>query len=638
MAKSIDFQRVGARALLAGASRHVQGIGSNVDEIKLLGESFKTAAGVTITDTGVVLERTLEGASTLTIPIEDGEGRLLRSKLLEAPFEVRLDGLRFSFMALRREAGTLTLTFEPRNVERLRREKGAVKVFRGKWTRQEFYASLVRGAKGDEIPLFTPDLHKRRPIEDDADGKEDAVERDVARGHGVTDDPDVSSKGSGGLTVKGVPATQEQLKNGDTVLRVGESLGASVLALESAIVTGIQENGMTNADAGPGCRGYFCIIDSTAAGLDFNPLDLVKAARSYYLDGFTGPPGAIALARQNPGMSPAEISSSVEGNAAGASDRYQWEAEAAKWVEFFRGGELKGGSSEATTSSSQPYAFERKPKESTWACGQRLAEEVNFRNFESANVIYFVAEPALLESRVRMRIDDDTPGLTLGPDFDYDPGRRVNEVRLSAYTRAWAAPPGTVVLVDGLGPADGRYIVSTIKSNLSARDDCEITLKRPSPPLPEPAAETKSKTVSSEGSSGGGSNPEALQKMIDEADRITKLGVGYVYGGGHVSGMAPANGPFDCSSAVSRVLQVGGFLDTTLTTVGLATWGESGEGKDVTVYIRGGGIDSAHTIMRIDGRLFGTGGENPGGGAGWLDNTSESYVATLPIHRHPPGL
>jgi hypothetical protein len=651
--KSINFQKVGARALLGGGAgeRHVQGISSDVSDIKLLGEDFKAAVGGLVVAEGVTLERTIEAASVITIPLEDRDGRLLRSKLLEAPFEVTLDGMRFRFVALEKSGDVLTLTFEPRNVARLRKSKGAMKVFRGKWTRQEFVAKMVRDVGGDDIPLYTPDLHKRRPIEDDAGAGEDSVENDVTRGHGINDDPEVSSKGSSGgganLTVKGVAANSEQLKNGDTVLRVGESLGAPRLALEAAIVSGIQENNMTNADAGPGCRGSFCIIDSTAAGLNYNPLDLAAAAKGFYTDGWTGTPGgAIALAKKG-GMSPAEISSAVEGNEAGASDRYRWEPEAKKWVEFFVGGGVLSDEGGGTTSTSVdvevPYSFERKSDESTWACMQRLAEEVNFRCFESAEVVYFVAEPRLLESKVRMRIDPDTPGLISGPDFTYDPGRKVNDVKFTGLTQAWAAPPGTVVQIDGLGPANGRYLVSTISSNLSTRDVVDVTVRRAAPPLPEPAPETRSKTVTTGGGdvAGGGDisgdSHERLQKMIDEADRMTALKVGYVYGGGHSATPDP-DGPWDCSAAVSRVLYAGGFLDTTLATTGLNTWGASGEGKYCTVYVRNGGIDSAHTIMRLKGRLFGTGGENPGGGAGWLDSTTEAYVATLPIHRHPPGL
>jgi hypothetical protein len=97
-----------------------------------------------------------------------------------------------------------------------------------------------------------------------------------------------------------------------------------------------------------------------------------------------------------------------------------------------------------------------------------------------------------------------------------------------------------------------------------------------------------------------------------EADRIDRLRVPYVFGGGHQSSPAPPNGPFDCSSAVSRVLQAAGYDIPTLVSGQFVNYFPPGPGR-ITIYAYSG-----HVFMVIDGRGFGTSPSNPGGGAGWL--------------------
>ena len=45
-------------------------------------------------------------------------------------------------------------------------------------------------------------------------------------------------------------------------------------------------------------------------------------------------------------------------------------------------------------------------------------------------------------------------------------------------------------------------------------------------------------------------------------------------GGSHGKSPTPANGAFDCSSAVSHLLQVAGLGNPTMDTVALASYGE----------------------------------------------------------------
>jgi len=58
------------------------------------------------------------------------------------------------------------------------------------------------------------------------------------------------------------------------------------------------------------------------------------------------------------------------------------------------------------------------------------------------------------------------------------------------------------------------------------------------------------------------------------------------------------NGPFDCSNAVSHLLQVGGFGNPTMDTTQLVRWGEPGPGQWVTIFVKPYGAD-AHTFIRF---------------------------------------
>ncbi|HVC07318.1 MAG TPA: lytic transglycosylase domain-containing protein [Solirubrobacterales bacterium] len=137
----------------------------------------------------------------------------------------------------------------------------------------------------------------------------------------------------------------------------------------------------------------------------------------------------------------------------------------------------------------------------------------------------------------------------------------------------------------------------------------------------------------------------AVQRMVAEAARIDALHLPYVWGGSHGFSPTPANGPFDCSSAVSHLLQVGGFRNPTMDTTELVRWGDPGLGRLVTIHVKPYGPE-AHTFIEFmpgvtppSERYWGTSESNPGGGPGWIPqgNFSAGYLAGFAL-RHPPGL
>jgi transglycosylase-like protein with SLT domain len=143
---------------------------------------------------------------------------------------------------------------------------------------------------------------------------------------------------------------------------------------------------------------------------------------------------------------------------------------------------------------------------------------------------------------------------------------------------------------------------------------------------------------------------EAVAQMLAEAERLSlqRPHTQYVWGGSHGESPTPANGPFDCSSAVSHLLQVGGFQNPTMATPQLATWGEPGPGRWITIWVKPyDDHGAAHTFIEFmpgiapaPHRFWGTSGfVAPGHGPGWIAQAtfSAEYLSYFD-QRHPPGL
>jgi len=145
-----------------------------------------------------------------------------------------------------------------------------------------------------------------------------------------------------------------------------------------------------------------------------------------------------------------------------------------------------------------------------------------------------------------------------------------------------------------------------------------------------------------------GAPNEAVARMVAEGERLSQLRptTEYVYGGSHGETPTPPNGPFDCSSAVSHLLQVGGFENPTMDTIALASWAEPGPGRWVSIYDKPYGGD-AHTFIEFmpgvtppGKRYWGTSGFVASGhGPGWISQStfSAEYLSGFEL-LHPPGL
>jgi hypothetical protein len=120
--------------------------------------------------------------------------------------------------------------------------------------------------------------------------------------------------------------------------------------------------------------------------------------------------------------------------------------------------------------------------------------------------------------------------------------------------------------------------------------------------------------------------PATVKRVIAAANRIN--GRPYVWGGGHLSWLSRG---YDCSGAVGYALHGAGLLDVTMVSGQLASWGEPGVGRWITVY-----ANPDHVYMLVAGLRFDTRDAPPGvTGPRWHRASVDASGFAM---RHPPGL
>lgn len=567
-------------------SGRVQGIDSTVSDMVLrsTGRNLSLELGPAIIPIPK-LTRTIGGASSIEMEIEDPEHRLLRHSLVAEKWEVEVDGLRFRYPgALSKHGDLLTLTLEDRWIALLREKKGPKRAVRGsgkgQMTRAEFIKVLVEEACGKGLRFYCPQLHRVQPIKTASHAKKAKKEAKENRRKGIGDVK--------GLTIDGAPASKAQIELGDTALRIAESGNAPDICQVAVIAALMDESSM--GEAAPGN-----VLEA------LEPYTKVRNAAEEISGFLFGEPTwtgvtAVGYAKAHPRAKFYEIAQAVQKSGAGestngAANYGKFGDEARKWVEAFGGGELSE-SIEVT----EPYEFKITKKEDYWSAIKSLAKEVNWRAFIVGDVFYYVPEPELLQGEVRLAIDGSTPGIE-NVDFEFDGAHPVTEVDIEAYVAehqqdgkrwpGWTPPPGSVVTLADYGPASigfgsppvkknkqgqkegisdnrnaqtgegmARLIVSSIEVPLS--DDPEqrlatVKAHRPTPPLPEPAAEKKSVSTSK---SGGGKYVNPFPHGEWTRSR-TDMGVDFVN-----------------NSAASKILAIG---DAKILQLGAPGWpGEGG--------------------------------------------------------------
>lgn len=442
--------------------------------------------------------RTIEGASTVTITIHDQARKILAipSGLYDKDgdlktIDIHLDGLWFRLAQLRKQGDEILLQFEDRDVARLRILKGPRKAAnRAKVTRAEYILQLIRSVKQHRIPVRINELHKKQPI-----GKYTAKER--AKLH--NEDPDEKRSSGGfpaGTKIRGV--TPGQRNNMAVSLRVAEDLGASERVMLAMLVAGWGESHWRKSAAEHVYgthKGVFQSNQIPASDLEAQTHHFLVGGRSFRAG------GAIGAVKHHPTWTLGKIAQYVEISDGQESYYNSFGDIARRCLKAWGGG--GGGSTSVTTKKKYQYKVDK--KESYWDAIQRMAKDVNWRAFMTSGIFYYISEEDLFKTRVRYVLDEGEDGV-YNIDFDWDYRKKVVKASATVRIDRWAVPPGTIVKLEGLGPASahagGKWLVESVTRNLFS-PEATLNLKKPMHEKKEPKNELETKTTDSGGDGKG---------------------------------------------------------------------------------------------------------------------------------------
>jgi cell wall-associated NlpC family hydrolase len=123
--------------------------------------------------------------------------------------------------------------------------------------------------------------------------------------------------------------------------------------------------------------------------------------------------------------------------------------------------------------------------------------------------------------------------------------------------------------------------------------------------------------------------PAVVKQVIRAGNEID--GKPYIWGGGHASFLAKG---YDCSGAVSYALHGAGLLGYTQVSGQLASYGDSGPGRWITIY-----ANAEHVFMIVAGLRFDTRSDPEGvSGPRWKMAAPEAAILPKFAVRHPAGL
>ena len=531
--------------------------------------------------TGVTVEATLEGAPTVTINLRDPDRLLFRRRpgrvkkrkrrrgagpvqvdegwdpilppdVLGQPMQVSLDGVTYQLVkaGYQQGSGELVLTFEHELVYLLKRHKGAKRAPRSKVTRAQFVLALVKELEPEvrrrRYRFVCPELNVRQPIDKGQRQSTPRTARTTATSSGGSSGRGLdrvfpAQHGAGGerLSVEEVRACaaaggfwgRELTRHGaDSARRIelparrAEHGGDGGTGLWQMTPYLLLQGGRANW--GPEAIAYMNKLGGVRAMR--NPIQSAKMARYLY---------EAAGKTWQPWFGTQYVTNFSGGPGNGRPSRAQARELAATVTE---GGTVEGTAGSRTVTETKSYQFARGRKESSWAAIGRLASEVKWRAFMVGNTVYYMSEEALYGRRPRYEVGPDHDAV-IDLAYDVDWGKTVSEASLTVMLARWGAPPGSVVLLKGFGPPDGRWLVSAVSRDYF-QPTAEVKLLQPAKALLEPANETTSRTVRGDGGGDGGGKPSG---KVTAPWNIGKVSVGGVYGedrGDHM------HGGVDCST------------------------------------------------------------------------------------------
>lgn len=494
------------------------GMGTDVDFQSLLAYFSSAIAIPDLTKrvTSANIVRTIEGASTLTLDINDYDRALLRSGLLVDRLDVPIDGMWFRLTTVDKSGDTVTLTFEDREIAILRTYNKWKIALRGQMTRAEFILSMIREVKEFTIPVNIPELHRIQPIERYS-GDLVGIDSIITKSKGIAKDVNTGAKTSFNhretvagskaieLTVKGAPADETQINNANIIMSVGNAMGVSrrlkviaiMVAITETLITnepgGEAAHNTTNDVAGDDSAGVFQQRPSWGSYVDRTTVE--TSARLFYQR-------AIPVEQQQNTSPYWAIADSVQHSEFPTASS-KWRTEAERFVNAF--GDVTSVPA-ANNMAAQQSAFSdpagafyfyrgniqdkngkqvRKP-ETTWDCAQRLVDEVDWRAFFVSGLFNLMSEVDLFQQLPLATITEFSPGVN-AVDGNYDRNQKTASITLKVDVGRWLVPPGSVVSFKDMGVFDGRWVVNEFDRDLIGDSiEATVTLKKPRPQLPEP--------------------------------------------------------------------------------------------------------------------------------------------------------
>lgn len=470
-----------------------------------------------------------ERSPTVRLEVFDPKRTLIRSGLLELrrgdtnrlrrEVELMIDGVAYWLRHVRKQQDNFVLTFLDREAARMSRRRGAMRVRARTLDHRRFIAQLCERS-GAPAPVTAEPGPREIAARERAgigtrlrlDGAQ--RDRDERRAPGLADRASVR--------IKGELVDAEQVRNLNVGLTEALAHSPPPLALVTLVAAGIVESSWRNIQG----SGYDSVsfgvlqnIPGRSAGVDgtmtrAQALDVAYSVRSALLPpGPTSAGGLIRVSKQQPDVDAGTLAD-ICINGLGVGDpKYpakvnKYVPEAERIIQAFAGGAglrtgLAGVAIERTFES--PLTVER--GETDLEAATRTAEAYGFRFFIVANRTYYLADEALMASRPRMTLSEDSAGVDW-VDWEWAPLKQLRRTELTCRVEAWQAPPGSVVLLDETnGPAgvsdenpdQGRWLVGSYRRN-RFEPGAEVTLikgERPTVPT-----ETETETI-------GGGSPES---------------------------------------------------------------------------------------------------------------------------------
>lgn len=191
----------------------------------------------------------------------------------------------------------------------------------------------------------------------------------------------------------------------------------------------------------------------------------------------------------------------------------------------------------------------------SWDLTGDLAEEVKLRRFSTGTQLVFGSDQWLAARMRPVRLTEHT-GSVRTIDFDLDQGKRASKATVQIDASFGALPPGQPVTLDGVGPADGDWLVRTFRRTLSSTQ-ANVELTRARHVMAEPKGPGRGEHGEQDflpgvgnGTDAGGTAANAARaRMV--AFALAQNGKAYVWG---------ASGPnaYDCSGLVQQATAAAG--------------------------------------------------------------------------------